>query len=89
MNVVYDTGIVGQIKEAIATAESNGKAIKQIEVTEAEMKEFLNHPNFKIYIDKHYGAFDLPVPLHIEPCGPNEVPKSCWYMGAKIVNTRT
>lgn len=87
MNVVKDTtSILSQVTAAIKSAENNGEIIKQIELTEAEMKSFLAEPQFKSYIDKHYASYERPVPLDIAKVKKDgDVPSSCWYLGVKIV----
>ncbi len=48
MNVVRDTTVIGLVKEAIMTYAANNQAISQIELTEAEMKEFYKSPIQKV-----------------------------------------
>ena len=89
MNVVLDTAsMFAKINLAITAAETAGDVIGKITVTPPEMKEFLDTPQFKIYVDKHYAGYELPIPLGIAPTKPETAPASCWYRGIKIVTVK-
>ena len=83
MNIVKATGVFGQIKNAIQSAE---EAIARIELTQEEMDEFMSTPEFSMYtIDKHYGGNEIQVPLAIKNHHRSDKVKSCWFMQTLII----
>lgn len=88
MNVVNDTGIVAQVNLAIHNAESAGQTISHIELTETEMRTFLEDPRFKQVrsSDMAYGDISVPFPTDISGVdSEGDVPRSCIYRGVRIV----
>lgn len=85
MQVIRDTTILGQVKEAIMQAEAAGEAIQAIVLTRAEMDEFMASEEFNHFKspDSHYGAIVVPVPTKIETVREREV-ISCYYRGIRI-----
>lgn len=91
MNVIQDTSILGQIKTAII----DQAPIKVIELSRAEMDQFLASEEFNMVrsTDSHYGAMVVPVPTKLVTGKTmhNNVPVekpaviSCYYQGVKIV----
>lgn len=86
MNVVRDTTIVGQIREAIMSFSANNQAIERIELTTLEMEELVKAPIPKTYVGKYYASEENPVLLNIKGVRKEgDVPSSLWYMGVYIV----
>lgn len=82
MNVVYHTGILGQINNAISDANQH---ISHIEVTEQEMKDLIKDPSFKQVQSKYYGSGETSIPTSIDTVRGSEVPRWMWYRGIKII----
>ena len=89
MQVVDDTSIFGQIREAIMAAEAAGNAIKQININQDEMEELLKVEIANEAADKHYASFLNEWAIH--NIAPNKniagksVPPSLWIKYVKIV----
>jgi hypothetical protein len=85
MLVITEDTILGQIKDTINSATS---AIKYIQLTEAEMAEFIKSPEFKIHptADKHYAENTVPVPTQMTGVKQyGDTPRSCIYMGIRLI----
>jgi hypothetical protein len=83
MNVVLATGAYGLIKNAILNASN---AIARIEVTQAEMDEFVSMPEFAMpNIDKNYGGNEIQQLLGVKTHHSSNKVKSCWYMQTFII----
>lgn len=83
MNVIYHTGILGQIINAIENATGH---IARIEITKAEMKELVEDASFDEFVGKYYGSSDISVPSSVAPIKKdNEIPRWLVYRGIKIV----
>ncbi len=86
MNVVRDTTVIGLVKEAIMTYAANNQAISQIELTEAEMKEFYKSPKVTTDTSSYFGGSDSPLITGIEGIKQKgDVPKSLYYQGVRII----
>jgi len=88
MQVVFDTTIVGQVRNAILTAVANNQSIEKITLSADEMKAFINSPFHKDVVnsDKYYADRTAPAPrglTRVPELG--DVPASCYYMGVRIV----
>lgn len=67
MRVISHTGIVGDVIMAINDGAANGlNTVQAIELTRAEMDEFLKHSPFDANIGKNYGSQDIPPIMHVE-----------------------
>lgn len=92
MNIVEDTSIFGQITWAIKTSEV---PIARIELTPAEMDEFMRYRHFSstTTLDSHYGEDVVQAPTGIQPrkvynAGTDdeiETFSSVTYMGVELV----
>lgn len=85
MNVLFDNSVLSDIHTTITDAETAGDTIDRIELSESEMKAFIEHPRFRTNIDKHYGSAVIDMPLGIVYSHSKNLPSSCYYKGVKIV----
>lgn len=86
--VVNNARMVAQINKAIDDAAEAGDSLSLIRVTEEEMKEFLQSPEFKMVRnpDSHYGQNSIPYPTLIDGVNnEEEVPRGCIFRGVRIV----